>query len=136
MKITGVAGFAPITTDPRASRRFYKETLGLQFEQDQGEYLATDALPGLGHFGLWPLSDAARSCFGVESWPADVPVPQGCLEYEMESPEAVNEGAAELEARGYRLLRRPESEPWQQITARLLSPEGLLIGLCWTPWKH
>lgn len=136
MKISHIAGFAPIVRDVATSQRFYRDTLGISFEGGEGAYIFTDKLDGAKHFGLWPLSDAARSCFGAEEWPDDVRVPQGCLEYEMESPEAVHEGAAELESAGHRLLRRPEAEPWGQITARLLSPEGLLVGLCWTPWMH
>jgi hypothetical protein len=27
-------------------------------------------------------------------------------------------------------------EPWGQTTARLLSPEGLLVGITFTPWMH
>lgn len=27
-------------------------------------------------------------------------------------------------------------EPWQQTIARLLSPEGLIVGVCHTPWLH
>lgn len=136
MKIASIAGFSPIVRDVAASQRFYRDTLRIPFEGDAGDYIYTDALDGAKHFGLWPLSDAARSCFGTEEWPGAVPVPQACLEYEMESPDAVSEGAAELEAAGHQLLRRAEAEPWGQITARLLSPEGLLVGLCWTPWKH
>jgi len=136
MQISFIAGFSPIVRDPATSQRFYRDTLGIPFEGDAGEYVFTDKLEGAKHFGLWPLADAARSCFGTEEWPADVSVPQACLEYEMASPEAVGDGAAELEAAGHRLLRRAEAEPWGQITARLLSPEGLLVGLCWTPWMH
>jgi hypothetical protein len=25
---------------------------------------------------------------------------------------------------------------WKQVTARLLSPEGLLAGISYTPWMH
>ena len=28
------------------------------------------------------------------------------------------------------------TEPWSQITARLLSPEGLLVAVCYTPSLH
>ncbi len=50
----------------------------------------------------------------------------------MASPAAV----AELEASGHRVLRGPREEPWGQTTARLLSPEGLLVGVTYTPWMH
>ena len=44
--------------------------------------------------------------------------------------------AAELEAAGHRLLRDAREEPWGQTTSRLLSPEGLLVGVSYTPWMH
>src|SRR6266540_3372590 len=37
---------------------------------------------------------------------------------------------------GYRLLHGARAEPWTQITARLLSPEGLLVAVCYPPWLH
>jgi Glyoxalase/Bleomycin resistance protein/Dioxygenase superfamily len=44
--------------------------------------------------------------------------------------------ADELKAKGYRLIHDPHTEPWGQITARLLSPEGLLIAVCYSPAFH
>ena len=49
---------------------------------------------------------------------------------------AVAAAARELEARGYRLIHGSRTEPWNQTIARLLSPEGLLVGVCYTPWFH
>ena len=42
----------------------------------------------------------------------------------------VADAAAELTARGYRLIHDARAERWTQITARLLSPEGLLVAVC------
>jgi hypothetical protein len=42
----------------------------------------------------------------------------------------------ELEGNGYTLLHGVRTEPWGQITARLLTPEGLLVAVCRTPWLH
>ena len=58
------------------------------------------------------------------------------MEFEVNDIEAVASGAAELEARGYRLLHSARTEPWTQTIVRLLSPEGLLVGVCYTPWFH
>jgi hypothetical protein len=91
---------------------------------------------GVKHFGVWPLADAAQSCFGSRTWPAHVPVPQATIEFELESPDAVESGARELESRGYALLDGRRTEPWGQVLARLLGPEGLLIGLSYAPWMH
>ena len=43
---------------------------------------------------------------------------------------------AELAAAGLELVHDARTEPWGQITARFLSPEGLLIAVCRTPWFH
>ena len=43
---------------------------------------------------------------------------------------------AELEAAGHRILRDAHEEPWGQTTSRLLSPEGVLVGVTYTPWMH
>ena len=41
---------------------------------------------------------------------------------------------AELKAGGLNVLQDTKLEAWGQTLARLLSPEGLLIGLTFTPW--
>ena len=53
-----------------------------------------------------------------------------------QSTEAVATAAAELSAAGHRMLRGAHEEPWGQTTARFLSPEGLLVGVTFTPWMH
>lgn len=133
MDVLFVAGFAPIVADPTAGGRFYRDTLGLPLENVSGDYVATDDLDGVKHLGVWPLADAARSCFGTEEWPADVPVPQATIEFEVADVEAA---ADELEAAGYDLIHATRTEPWGQTLARLLGPEGLLVGVCHTPWLH
>lgn len=42
----------------------------------------------------------------------------------------------EVVAAGHRVLREAHEEPWGQTTGRLLSPEGLLVGITFTPWMH
>jgi hypothetical protein len=42
----------------------------------------------------------------------------------------------ELERRGYKLLVRNRTEPWGQVVTRLISPEGLLVGVTMTPWMR
>ena len=130
MKILFVAGFAPIVDDMAASKRFYIDALGLPLE---GEYPNTEKLDGVKHFGLWSLSQAAQSCFGTDEWPTHLPVPQATIEFEVADVES---SATELEAKGYQLLHPAKVEPWKQTVARLISPEGLLVGLSYTPWLH
>ncbi len=133
MEVLFVASVSPIVPEPDASRAFYTSALGLSFEGGEGDYVFTEHLPGVRHLGVWPLRDAAVACFGSEDWPADTPVPQASIEFEVAD---VAEAAHELEQRGYRLIHGAKTEPWTQIVARLLSPDGLLIGVCRTPWLH
>ena len=107
--------------------------MGLSFEGEEGDYLFTQKLEGTKHFGLWLIAEAALACFGTPEWPADVPVPQASIEFEVAD---VTAAAAELAAKGYQLIHGPRTEPWGQITARLLSPEGLLVAVCFTPSMH
>jgi catechol 2,3-dioxygenase-like lactoylglutathione lyase family enzyme len=133
MDVQFVASVAPIVRDPDASGLFYQDALGLAFEGEEGDYKFTNKLEGTKHFGLWPLSEAATACFGTTEWPADIPVPQASIEFEVADVAAA---AAELTAKGHRLVHGARTEPWTQITARLLSPEGLLVAVCYTPWFH
>ena len=131
MNVLFCAGFGPIVRDPSASLAFYGDALGLPLEA--GDYPATGAIEGVKHFGLWRLEDAAASCFGTTTWPDDVPVPQGNIEFDVDD---VAGAAAELEARGCVILTGPKTEPWGQEVARLLSPEGLLVAVTSTPGLH
>lgn len=125
-----IAGFGPIDPDVTESRKLYREALGISFREEAGGYLYTGALAGAKHFALWPLSQAAQSCFGSDSWPPDVPAPQAWLEFEVDSVEAAT---AQLELHGYQMLVKNRLEPWGQTVSRFLSPEGLLVGITFTP---
>lgn len=125
-----IAGFGPIDRDVAASRELYGASLGISFKEDAGGYLYTGALPGAKHFALWPLSQAAQSCFGTDSWPDAIPVPQAWLEFEVENVEKATAG---LESRGVRMLLKNKTEPWGQTVSRFLSPEGLLVAVTFTP---
>lgn len=52
---------------------FYCDTLGLPLEVVNDDYIAIDGFEGSKHLGIWPLGKAARSCFGTDRWPTDVP---------------------------------------------------------------
>lgn len=129
-KVLFIAGFGPIDRDIAESRKLYGQGLDIPFKEDSVGYLYTDALQGAKHFALWPLSQAAQSCFGKDSWPNDIPVPQAWLEFEVES---VEDATAELESRGYRMLVKNKKEPWSQTVSRFISPEGLLLAITFTP---
>ena len=138
MQIEFVSSVAPITDDPEASRRLYLAALGLPLEQMEGSaYLRSEAIPGTRHFGVWPLAEAAQACFGRDTWPSEHPVPHASIEFEVATPEVVAEAARELsEDRGYPLLHGAQVQPWGQTVARLLSPEGLVVGISYAPWMH
>jgi hypothetical protein len=104
--------------------------LGIPFKEESDSYLQTEMLQGAKIFALWPLSQAAQSCFGKDSWPDDIPAPQAWLEFDVDS---VDKATAELESRRHRMLVKNKKEPWGQIVSRFISPEGLLVGITFTP---
>ncbi len=133
MKVLFIAGFGPIATDVNRSRGLYEAALGITFKVEEGDYLHTEQVAGAKTFAVWPLAQAAESCFGTNLWPPEVAAPQAWLEFDVDDIEAATH---ELEERGFRLLVRNRTEPWGQIVSRLLSPEGLLVGVTVTPWMR
>lgn len=133
LKVLFIAGFGPIVRDISASSKLYRGTLGIRFKEEPGGYLHTEELAGAKAFALWPLDQAAQSCFGRTPWPADIPAPQAWLEFDVDSVEQATE---ELESRGYRILLKNKKEPWGQTVSRFLSPEGLLLAVTFTPWMR
>jgi catechol 2,3-dioxygenase-like lactoylglutathione lyase family enzyme len=136
MKIAFIAGFGPIVRNVETSRAFWGDGLGIELEEAATDYWTNDDLEGVKAFALWPLAQAAESCFGTDAWPPDIPEPHAWLEFDVESPEAVAPAAVEMAGRGHRLLKEAVEEPWGQTVARLLSPEGILVGVVYTPWMH
>jgi catechol 2,3-dioxygenase-like lactoylglutathione lyase family enzyme len=134
MDILFVATVAVIAPDPAQSRRLYVDALGLPLSAGEGsDYWSSGHMSGTKHFGIWPLAEAAEACFGQPTWPDDRPVPQTSIEFEVADPPAVAGAAEELEERGFALLHGAREEPWGQTVARLLSPEGLIVGISYTP---
>ena len=130
IKVLFILGFGPIIRDTAESRKLYSESLGIRFKEESGEYLHTEALKGAKSFALWPLSQAAESCFGKDTWPDNIPIPQAWLEFDVDN---VEKTTANLESRGYRMLVKNKKEPWGQTVSRFISPEGLLVGVTFTP---
>ncbi|MDU7768006.1 MAG: glyoxalase [Serratia marcescens] len=108
-----VAGFGPITRESDESKAFYVEALGLPLKPMPGNetYLLSEqgALDGVKHFALWPLAQAAQSCFGDDRWPADLALPQAWIEFDVADMAAATQGLVD---RGYRLLVANREEPW------------------------
>lgn len=133
MKILFVSGFGPIVKNNKASQKFYMKDFNINFEGVDGDYIHTEKLKGVKHFALWPLSQAAESCFGKSEWPSEIPIPQAWVEFDVED---VHEATMELKKQGYQILVEASKEPWGQIVTRLLSPEGILTGVVYTPWMR
>lgn len=131
-----MAGFGPIVVDEVIARQFWERDLGIELEEVAPGYFASDEVEGVKSFALWPLSQAARSTFGTDTWPEDLPTPQAWVELDVGSVEEVSAAVAEMANAGHRVLREALEEPWGQTTSRLLSPEGLLVGVTFTPWMH
>ena len=135
MKIEFITSVAVITADPPTSRRLYVDAIGLPLE-GQEDYLHTENIDGSKSFGVWPLGQAAHACFGTSEWPAERTVPQASLEFEVADAEAVSAAGEELQAAGYELLHPAREEPWGQTVTRMLSPEGLIVGISYAPTLH
>ena len=136
MKIAFIAGFGPIIREADTAHAFWRDGLGIEFEEPAPGYFTNDSLDGVKAFAMWPLSQAAESTFGVADWPPDLPAPQAWLELDVAAVDEVSAAVEEMRAAGHNVLRDAHEEPWGQTTARLLSPEGLLVGITFTPWMH
>jgi catechol 2,3-dioxygenase-like lactoylglutathione lyase family enzyme len=134
MNIEFLSTVAVITPDPPASRKLYLDALGLPLCGE--EYLHSEQVAGCKSFGIWPLSQAAEACFGTSQWPAERPVPQVSIEFDVPNAASVGPAARELQQAGYELLHAPREEPWGQTVARLQSPEGAVIGISYIPMFH
>jgi catechol 2,3-dioxygenase-like lactoylglutathione lyase family enzyme len=136
MNIEFLATVAMITPDPARSQKLYVETLGLPLQGEDDGYLHSEQIAGCKSLGIWPLSQAARACFGTDQWPSDRPIPQVSIEFDVADAPAVALAARELEQAGYALLHGPREEPWGQTVARLQSPEGAIVGISYAPVLH
>jgi catechol 2,3-dioxygenase-like lactoylglutathione lyase family enzyme len=134
MKVEFITGIAPVTPDPAGSRRMYLDTIGLPLQGE--DYIHSENVPGSRHFGVWPLSQASEACFGTSDWPADGTVPQASIEFEVADADAVRAAETELRDTGYEILHPTRTEPWGQTVVRVLSPEGLIIGISYAPSMH
>ena len=136
MDVQFITSVAVVTADPPQSRRLFKDALGLPLEGDGDGYYSSGNIGGSKHFGVWPLTEAAQACFGSPDWPADRVVPQASIEFEVAGADAVTAAGAELEAAGYELLHSARTEPWGQTVARLLTSDGLIVGISYAPVLH
>ncbi|QAY72431.1 glyoxalase [Agromyces protaetiae] len=136
MDIGFIAGFGPIGTVDASSHTFWAGALDISFHENAPRYFHTEEVAGAKAFAIWPIDQAAQATFGTPEWPADRAVPQAWIEFDVDSPAAVADAVEELRAKGLDILVDAHDEEWGQTTARLQSPEGLLVGVSYTPWMH
>ena len=136
MDVLFIASMAVVTADPPRSRQLYIDALGLPLEGEGNGYYSSGNIAGSKHFGVWPLAEAAQACFGTPEWPAGRVVPQASIEFEVKDADAVAAAGEELQAAGYELLHPARTEPWGQTVARLLSGDGLIVGISYIPMFH
>src|SRR3954452_20393053 len=102
MEIEFLATVAVIAPDPPASRKLYVDALGLPLEGLQSDgYHHSEQIRGGKSFGVWPLPQAAGACFGTSQWPAERPVPQASIEFDVADAAAVSAAANDLRRAGY-----------------------------------
>jgi len=136
MDVLFIASVAAVVADPPRSRKLFIDALGLPLEGEGDGYYSSGSIPGSKHFGLWPLSEAAQACFGTPRWPAGRVVPQASIEFEVADPAAVAAAGDELQRAGFELLHPARTEPWGQTVARLLTEDGLIVGISYAPLFH
>jgi len=137
MNVLFIASMSVVAADPPQSRKLFMDALGLPLEKyEADEYYSSESIRGSKHFGVWPLTQAAEACFGTPTWPADRLVPQASIEFEVEDAAAVVAAGDELERAGYELLHPARTEPWGQTVTRLLTDDGLIVGISYAPSLH
>ncbi|GAA1956551.1 VOC family protein [Catenulispora subtropica] len=136
MDVLFITSVAAVVADPPLSRKLFIETLGLPLEGEADGYYSSGNVAGSKHFGLWPLSQAAEACFGTPQWPSDRVIPQASIEFEVADAEAVSAAGAELQRAGFELVHQARTEPWGQTVARLLTADGLIVGISYAPSLH
>jgi catechol 2,3-dioxygenase-like lactoylglutathione lyase family enzyme len=129
MDVRFIADIMILTKDSAEDRRLFVGALGLPLTGDD-DYVFSEKLNGSKHFAVWSLTAASQAFFGTDSWPADRPVPQAMVEFEVNDVAAA---AQELQGQGYELLHPPQDHPWNQTAARLQNKDGLIVGVCFTP---
>jgi catechol 2,3-dioxygenase-like lactoylglutathione lyase family enzyme len=136
MDVRFVATVAVIVADPPQGRKLFIDALGLPLEGEDDGYYSSGSIPGCKHFGVWPLSQAAEACFGIPEWPAERAVPQASIEFEVQDANAVEAASDELQRAGFELLHAARTEPWGQTVTRLLTDDGLIVGISYIPSFH
>ena len=111
MDVLFITSVAVVAADPPKSRKLFIDALSLPLEGEGNGYYSSGSIPGSKHFGVWPEGRV---------------VPQASIEFEVADPDAVA-------AAGGELLHPARTEPWRQTVARLLTEDGLIVGISYAP---
>jgi catechol 2,3-dioxygenase-like lactoylglutathione lyase family enzyme len=136
MDVLYIVSVAVITADPPQSRKLFIDALGLPLEGEGNGYYSSEHVAGSKHFGVWPLTEAAEACFGTAEWPSDRVVPQASIEFEVAGAQAVAAAGDELQRQGFELIHPARTEPWGQTVARVITGDGLIVGISYAPAIH
>lgn len=63
-------------------------------------------------------------------------VPEASIEFEVRDAEAVSAAGNELRRAGHVLLQPARTEPWGETVARVLTEDGLIVGISYAPMFH
>lgn len=129
MDVHFITSVTIVTNDPAEDRRFFVNMLGLPLTGDD-DYIFSEEINGSKHFAVWSLTAASQAFFDTDSWPADRPIPQAMVEFEVNDVAAATQ---ELQDQGYELLHPAQDDPWNQTSVRLQNKDGLIVGVCFTP---
>ena len=137
MEILFVASVAVVVADPPQSRKLFIDVLGLPLE-GRGRRLLLQRQDRWQQAlrCLAAVAGRPKPALVARSGPAGDVVPQASIEFEVEDAEAVTSAAGELERAGYQLLHHARTEPWGQTVARLLTEDGLIVGISYAPALH
>jgi catechol 2,3-dioxygenase-like lactoylglutathione lyase family enzyme len=136
MNVLFIASGAVVATDPPQSRKLFIDALGLPAGGRRRCLLLQREHPRQQALRCVTALAGAKACFGTPEWPADRVVPQASIEFEVEDAEAVAAAGGELQRAGFELLHPARTEPWGQTVTRLLTEDGLIVGISYAPAFH
>lgn len=130
--IRHVAGIGEIVDDMDTAVKFYRDTLGLPVNYEQGSSYAEVEIPGILHFAIWSRAHAAETILG-DSGAVDR-IPLGfTVGFEVD---AVEPSSQTIKDSGWQIEQAPKKEPWGQVTSRFFSSSGALCEVSETPWAR
>ena len=125
------ASVAEIVEDVDAAVKFYRDALGLEVESLSDGY-ALVTIPGVLHFGIWSRKEAAKATYGDAA--AAERISLGfTIGFEVDDVESASRRVI---GSGGAMEQSAKTEPWNQTTARFLSPSGGLCEIAETPWAR